>query len=251
MNQVGIKINDFVLEPLASSYAALDSNEKELGSILIDIGGGTTDVIIFNSNSVLHTGIIPIGGANITKDIAYAIQTSTEQAELLKCEYGNSKVSLSSDDNDIVVKGIGGRKEYKISQKILAEIIEPRMEEIFNLAREEIFKSDFKGEANGSTIYTFGVVLTGGGSQMPNLVDLATTIFEMPVKVSAPIIDIKSNAKINKIAFDLENPKFSTVLGIVEYAKELEENSNINEYIEGSFQDIFNKIYNKIKSIIK
>ena len=86
---------------------------------------------------------------------------------------------------------------------------------------------------------------------MPNLVDLATTIFEMPVKVSAPIIDIKSNAKINKIAFDLENPKFSTVLGIVEYAKELEENSNINEYIEGSFQDIFNKIYNKIKSIIK
>ena len=140
LEKIGINVLGFVLEPLASAYAVLDDNERHLGVILIDIGGGTTDVIIYHESGVLHAGAVPIGGNNITNDIAYGIQTTIEQAEQLKCEYGSAKSAMENPEENITIKGTGGREPKTISKKKLAEIIEPRMDEILRLVKNEIRK---------------------------------------------------------------------------------------------------------------
>ena len=137
INKCNIEIDGFILEPLASSYSVLDNNERNLGTVLIDIGGGTSDIIIYNDNSILHTGAIPIGGESLTKDIAYGIQTSLEQAETLKRDYGICKSSLANEEESIKIMGTNGRPDTNISQKELSKIIEARMHEIFHLCKNE------------------------------------------------------------------------------------------------------------------
>jgi cell division protein FtsA len=237
MEKAGIEVDGFILEPLASSYSVLDKNERNLGVILIDIGGGTSDVIVFHDDAVLHAGAIPLGGDNITKDIAYGVQTTYESAEKLKCEYGSAKVALSSPEEAITIKGTSGRESKTISQKELAEIIEPRMEEIFKLAQYEIRKSEFPGE------FTFGIVLTGGGSKLNHITDLAQDVFQQVVKMGCPNLT-------GGISDEVNNPRYATAVGLIHYGHHQWEDRVDNEKMKlnSLFLDIFSKIKNFFKT---
>ena len=232
LDKCGVDINGFILEPLASSYSVLNFNERNLGTVLIDIGGGTSDIVVCHNNSILHTGAISLGGESITKDIAYGYETSLEQAELIKCNHGISKTSLADKDKKIIIKGINGRENKEISQKDLSKIIEARMKEIFHLCKNEINKS----ESNENL--TFGVVLTGGGSKLTNITDLANEIFEMTVKKGIPD-SVNGNPNI------LNNPRYSTGIGIIKYAFENKDT------IQGDIDNSLNKNFTeKIKKIL-
>ena len=233
----GLDVDGFVLEPLASSHSILDRDEKELGTVLVDIGGGTSDVIVYHNNAILHTGAISLGGENLTKDIAYGLQTSIEQAETIKCNYGIAKTALSNEENKITIKGTNGREERQISESEIAHIIEPRMREIFHLIKNEIRKSEKHNDL------TFGIVLTGGGSKLKNIIELAEEVFELKVKKGIP-------DSINGIIDIINNPRYATVIGIAKYV--LSENTiidnQINNYEENNLlETIKNKIIDFIK----
>ena len=170
----------------------------------------------------------------MTKDIAYRVQTSIDQAEKLKHIYGKAKIDLASDKEDIVVKGVGGRNEYKISEKILSEVIEPRIQEIFELVKIEIEKSDYKGD------YTFGIILTGGGSKLSGIKNIVHDIFNIPVKIGSPIYDFEiANSDI-----EISDPRYATSIGLVKYAGE-----HFEDYKEDEDRNIFQIIKNFLKKI--
>ena len=236
LDEIGISVIEFILEPLASACSVLNPDEMNLGSILIDIGGGTTDVISYANGSVLHTGVIPIGGTIITNDIAYRVQTSIEQAEELKQHYGSSNLNESNSDDDIVVKGVAGRNEFKISQKILSEVIEPRIREIFELVKSEIEKTNFNGD------YTFGIILTGGGSKLDGILKTAYEVFNMPIKKGLPINDFE----VENIEKDILDPRYATAIGLIKYAGQ-----NFNNYNKINQNSFISMIKNFIKELIK
>ena len=229
----GVAILDFVLEPLASAYSVLDINERDLGVVLIDIGGGTTDVIVYRDGGVMHAGAIPLGGTNITNDIAYGLQTTREQAEMIKCQHGSARTALANPEEDITIAGTGGRNSKTVSQNQLATIIEPRMDEIFRLAKIEINKSFYQGEN------TFGIVLTGGGAQLNHIEDLAQDIFKQPIKIGKPELKGGISEKVN-------NPRFSTAVGLIRYGI-----TNWEDLDGGdeSFTSIFQDFYSKLKKL--
>ena len=236
LDAIGISVIEFILEPLASAYSVLNSDERNLGSILIDIGGGTTDVISYENGSVLHTGVVPIGGTIITNDIAYRVQTSIEQAEELKQNYGSSNLIDANPNDDIIVKGVAGRNEFKISQKMLSEVIEPRIKEIFELVKSEIEKTNFNGD------YTFGIVLTGGGSKLEGILKTAYEVFNMPIKKGLPINDFE----IENIETDILDPRYATAIGLIKYAGQ-----NFNNYNKINQNSFIEMIKNFIKELIK
>src|SRR6185436_18690520 len=170
IQRAGLKVFDLVLEP----------DERDLGVVLLDIGGGTTDVAVFFEGSIRHTAIIPFGGANVTNDIAIGLRTPIDKAEMIKIQYGCALAGLVSADQQVAVSGVGGRADREISRHVLASMIEPRMEEIFALANKEVKKNHFAELLGG------GVVLTGGTSLMPGVVELAEQVFEMPVRLGVP-----------------------------------------------------------------
>jgi len=235
LRNVGLEVKQFVLNPLASAEAVLDHNEKNLGAAVVDIGGGTTDVIVYHNNGVRHTGIVPIGSNNITSDIAHGLQTTFEQAEELKKKYGCAKSALASDEKNIRVEGIGGRDGKLISQKDLTSLIEPRMVEILAMALNEIKKKEHSG------FLTFGVILTGNGSLLANTSDLAMDVFQQPIKIASPI-------KTGGFEDKLGNPGCSSVIGLIQY--EIENKDIIKE--EESFLGQLPKVgdvVDKIKNI--
>ena len=239
IEECGLDIDGFILEPLASSASVLDINEKKLGSILIDIGGGTSDIIIFNNNSIIHTGAIPFGGDNLTKDIAYGLNTSLENAEILKCKNGIAKESLADDQKIIKILGTNGRQDKEISEKFLASIIQPRVNEIFTLAKTEVERSDYNGD------FTFGIILTGGGASLNGIIDIAQEIFNMPVKIGIP-------DTINGKAEIINNPRYATGIGIIKYV--IENKEMLNEQLEvnnNNNNSIINTFINKIKNVFK
>ena len=233
MEKAGVEILDFVLEPLASAYSVLDINERDLGVVLIDIGGGTTDVIVYRDGGVMHAGAIPIGGSNITNDIAYGLQTTREQAELIKCKHGSARIALADPEENITIAGTGGRDSKTVSQNQLAAIIEPRMDEIFRLAKNEINKSNYHGEN------TFGIVLTGGGSRLRHVEDLAQDIFKQPIKIGMPELKGGISEKVN-------NPRFSTAVGLIKYGIQ---NWEDLDYGDESITSIFQDFYSKLKKL--
>ena len=231
-NRLGIRIKQFVLEPLASSYSVLDDNEKELGVALIDIGGGTTDILVYYDGGIQHSSAIPLAGKNITIDISHRFKTTLEQAEELKINHGISKTALASDEK-IRIKGIKGRESTEITQKLLSEVIEPRMIEILFLSLDEIKKSNVINKLN------FGVVITGGGSQLKNIIDLSQEIFNMPVKIGYPeLID-------NEVSQYKNNPRYATAIGIIQYAS-LDNIDDFSSSNELSIIDKIKKVFNKI-----
>ena len=204
---------------------------------MIDIGGGTTDILVHYDGGILHSAAVPIAGKNLTLDISHRFKTTLEQAEELKINHGVGKTELASDEK-ITVKGVKGRESIEISQKDLSEVIEPRMIEILTHSLEEIKKSNVAHRLN------FGVVITGGGSQLKNIIDLSQEIFNMPVKIGIP-------DTINGKADIINNPRYATGIGIIKYVienkKVLEEqfevnnNSSINTFIS-KIKNVFNKI---------
>jgi cell division protein FtsA len=197
-----IETDQLVLQSLAASYAALSGSEEEMGVVLIDIGGELTDVAVFFDGSIRHTGVVPLGGKNVTNDIAIGLRTSVPQAESLKINHGCALTSMVDPDDLMDVPTATGNETRSISRNVLSTIIEPRMEEILSLASREIRK------ANPPESLAAGVVLTGGGAMLPGTVELAEQILDMPVKPGRPsgIQDIPEN--LNRI--DL-----ATVIGLI------------------------------------
>lgn len=234
LEKVGIGFNGLILEPLASASSVLDNNEKQLGVALIDIGGGTTDIIIYNNRAVLHTAAIPLGGESLTNDIALGLTITLDQAEKLKCKYGLARESLASEESDIVIKGTNGRNDSEISQKELSAIIEARMKEIFVLTKSEIRRVE--NECN----FNFGVVITGGGSKLKHIEDLAMEVFELDVQQGIP-------NSINGIDDIISNPRYATTIGLIKYIADNNEISNDNDEEE----DLLNIIKRYIKKFMR
>ena len=202
IQRAGLKVHDLVLEPLASSHAVLGRDERDLGVVLLDLGGGTTDVAVFFEGSIRHTAIVPCGGANVTNDIAIGLRTPIDKAEQIKIQHGCALASLVSSSDLVTVPGVGGRTDREISRHVLASMIEPRMEEIFSMVNREVKRNHFAELLGG------GVVLTGGTSLMPGMVELAEQVFEMPVRLGAP-------DGLGGLGANVADPRYSTGVGLV------------------------------------
>jgi cell division protein FtsA len=176
VNRAGLTVQDIVLEPLASAVAVLLPEEKELGAVLVDLGGGTTDVALFREGAVWHTAILPLGGDHITNDIAVGLRTAASDAEGLKRQYGCALTSLVSAEETVDVPSVGGRKARQLSRQILSEIIQPRVEEIFTLIARDLARAGFRDAA------TAGVVITGGASLLEGVPEVAERVFDLPVR---------------------------------------------------------------------
>ncbi|MBS1982996.1 MAG: cell division protein FtsA [Bdellovibrionales bacterium] len=203
-NKTGLNVESLVLQPLASAKAVLSKDEMELGVVLVDIGGGTTDIAIFHGGSIIHTSILPIGGQHITQDLAIGLRTPQSEAERLKVTNGCSLKSLINADETIEVPSIGGRPARVVERRLLGDIIEPRLEEIFQLVNREIIASGAADMLGG------GVVLTGGSTLMTGAVELAEFVFDLPVKRAAP-------EGLAGFADMVASPAYSTVVGLVQW----------------------------------
>ncbi len=231
VERAGLKVLDLVLQPLASSYAVLDSEEKELGVALVDIGGGTMDIAIFYDGAIRQTGVIGLGGENVTSDIAIGLRTPRLQAERIKCQYGCAFRSLVDTDEHIIVPGVGGRAEREVSRQVLCAIIEPRLEEIFGLANRELRNSDY-AELVGA-----GVVLTGGTARMDGIIPLAEQVFDLPVKVGIP-------AGVTGLSDSVSDPSFATGVGLALYGLS---NRDQRGFLGVSEATLFDKIVEKMR----
>jgi len=205
VQRAGLEISDMVLEPLASSYAVLDDEEKEVGIALIDVGGGTTDLAVFEERTIRHTAVIGIAGKKVTDDIRKGLGILSEQAEKLKKEHGHTYVAAVVSNEPIVLPGVGGRAPIEIDSRLLAQIIQPRMEEIFEIAALEIKRSGYSRHLSG------GVVLTGGGALIKGTADLAREVLGMPVKIGIP------SGFAGGLVREIENPAYATAVGLVHY----------------------------------
>ncbi len=203
-NQAGIQVTDIVLEPLASAESALTADERELGVALVDIGGGTTDIALFVRGSVVHTGVIGMGGNHITNDIAVGLRTSIQDAEAIKVSAGCAMSSLLQEDKVLEISSVGGRKAREISRSVLTKIIEPRVEEILSLIGREIAASGYKH------LLSTGVVLTGGASLLEGSTELAEFILEMPVRRGYP-------QGVGGLKDVVHSPVYSTAVGLILY----------------------------------
>ena len=202
VRRCGLEVNDLILQPLASSLAVLTEDEKELGVVLIDIGGGTTDIAIYSQGSIRHTAVIPIAGDQITNDIAMALRTPTIEAEDLKIHHGVAKQDMADPNAMIDVPGVGDREPRPMSKQALAAVIEPRVEELFTLVRNIIRESGYEDMVSS------GVVLTGGTSMMPGMVELAEQVFLKPARIGTP----EYKGHLHEV---LRSPRYSTGLGLL------------------------------------
>ena len=234
-----IDIDSFVLEPLASAYAVLNKQERELGTVLIDIGGGTTDIIIYKNNGVQDSGAIPMGGNIITKDIALGIQQKTgeclenKELETLKHDYGSAKKECI-DQSQTIILNIDNR-EITINEYDLANIIQSRMIEIFEEVKRKISKSNISNNP-------FGIVITGGGSQLKNTDILAQEIFEQNIVIGYP-------RNINGTEDIIRNPRFSTAIGLIKYGLAYSETTVPSEGI--SIISILKNLFAQLKKLYK
>ncbi|MBT3182808.1 MAG: cell division protein FtsA [Deltaproteobacteria bacterium] len=201
-NRAGLNVNDIILQQLASSEAVLSADEKELGVALLDIGGGTTDMAIYSGGSIVHTAVLTLGGNHLTNDVAVGLRTPTHEAEKIKQRYGCCTAGIVHKDETIEVPSVGGRPPRILSRQILAEILEPRMEEIFVLVQQEIVKSGFED------MIAAGMVLTGGSSMLEGAGELAEQIFNLPVRKGVP-------KRIGGLVDVVKNPMYSTGVGLV------------------------------------
>jgi len=201
VNRAGLAVQDIVLEPLASAEAVLLADEKELGVVLVDIGGGTTDVALYREGAVWHTAILPLGGDHISNDIAVGLRTPAADAEDLKRRHGCALTALVSAEETIDVPSVGGRKARQLSRQILSEIIQPRVEEIFTLVARDLAKAGFRDAAPA------GVVVTGGTSILEGVPEVAERVFDLPVRRGIPDVG-------GRLAESLKSPVYATGVGL-------------------------------------
>lgn len=210
IERCGLTVNDIILEQLASSYAVLSDDERDLGVCLVDIGGGTTDIAVFTDGAIRHTAVIPIAGDQVTNDIAMALRTPTQYAEDIKMKYACALTQLAGADEIIKVPGVGDKPMKELSRQALAEVVEPRYDELFTLIQAELRRSGFE------ELVAAGIVLTGGASRMEGVIDLAEEIFHMPVSLGLP----RNVAGLKDI---VRNPVYATGVGLLQYGKQREE----------------------------
>lgn len=202
VQRCGLEVDDIILEQLASSHSVLTDDEKELGVCLVDIGGGTTDMAIFTEGAIRHTAVIPIAGDQVTNDIAVALRTPTQYAEEIKIKYACALTQLANVDETIEVPSVGERPDRRLARQTLAEVVEPRYEELFTLIQAELRRSGFED------LCAAGIVLTGGSSKMEGAVELAEEIFHMPVRLGAP-------QYVSGLVDVVRNPIHSTGVGLL------------------------------------
>ncbi len=214
IQRCGLVVEDVILEQLASSYAVLTDDERELGVCIVDIGGGTSDIAVFTEGSIRHTANIPIAGDQVTNDIAMALRTPTQYAEDIKIKYACALTQLAGLDETIKVPSVGDRPPRDLSRQALAEVVEPRYDELFTLVQAELRRSGFED------LIAAGIVLTGGTSKMHGVVELAEEIFHVPVRLGSPMG-----------AFGLQdvtdNPIYATGVGLLHYG--FKEQNNLQQ----------------------
>lgn len=233
-NRAGLDVCDIVLESLASGEAVLTEEEKELGTALLDLGGGTTDLAVFAGRNIRHTFVLALGGDNITNDIAIGLRAPMAEAERIKKKFGTCLSRNIAGTDMIEVPGMGGREPRKLPRQILAEILEPRMEEIFTLVKREIFRAGMENMINS------GVVLTGGSSLLDGATEIAESIFSLPTRLGKP-------RGIKGLTDVVNNPMYATGVGLVLYGakKEPEKKFRIRD------RNIFNSLIGRMKKWFK
>lgn len=202
IRRCGLEADDIILEQLASSHAILTDDEKELGVCVVDMGGGTTDIAVFTGGAIRHTAVIPIAGDQVTNDIAMALRTPTQNAEEIKIKYACALTQLAGADETIKVPSVGDRAPRDLSRQALAEVVEPRYEELFALVQSELRRSGFED------LIPAGIVITGGSSTMEGVVELAEEIFHMPVRLACP-------QAVSGMTEVVNNPIYATGVGLL------------------------------------
>ena len=230
IKRCGLDTDEIILEQLASSYSVLTEDERELGVCLVDIGGGTSDIAVFTDGAIRHTGVIPIAGDQVTNDIAMALRTPTENADDIKIKYACALTQLASSEETIKVPSVGDGASRELSRQALAEVVEPRYDELFNLVQAELRRSGFEN------LLAAGVVLTGGTSKMEGVIELAEEIFHAPVRLGTP-------HSVTGLSDIVENPIYSTGVGLLQYGvkQQQEEDPVVN-------RDTQNQIVGKMKN---
>ena len=207
VQRCGLEVDDIVLEQLASSYSVLTDDEKELGVCVVDIGGGTIDMVVYTDGAIRHTAVIPVAGNQITSDIAKIFRTPISHAEEIKINYACALKDMVSMEENIEVPSVGGRPSRAMSRHTLAEVIEPRYQELFELIHEEIPASGLEEQIAA------GIVLTGGTAKMEGAVEFAEEMFQMPVRVGQPL-------GVKGLSEYVEDATYATAVGLLQYGKE-------------------------------
>jgi cell division protein FtsA len=233
-NRCGLQVADIVLEPLASAEAVLEGDEKELGVVLIDIGGGTTDLVIFSDGSVLHTSVIPVGGNQITNDIAVGLRTPLHEAERIKQRYGCATAAIIRDGDTVEVPSVGGRQPRVLSRQELCQIIEPRVDEIFELVKAEIQKTGYED------LLASGAVITGGSSTLEGMAELAEEVLGLPVRRAYP-------KGVGGLVDVVKSPAYATGVGLVLYGAR--HATGARPPVEGWFRRTFGKLGEWFKEV--
>ena len=227
----GLDVSDIVLEALASAKAVLTEEERELGVALVDLGGGTTDIAIFANDTIKHTGVLALGGQNLTNDIAFGLRTPMASAERIKVKYGCAMVDLVHQDEIIEVSTVGGREPRRLSRQLLAEICQPRMEEVLDLVDQELTRSGCKH------LISAGVVLTGGSALIDGCQELAEQVFNLPTRIGYP-------RNVGGLKDVVNSPKYATAVGLLRYGAEKEGGERKFRIRDGN---VFDRVLSRMK----
>lgn len=230
-NKAGLDVCDIILEPIASCESVLTSEEKEVGAGLIDMGGGTTDLAVFSVNNIKHTFVLSLGGNNMTNDISVGLRTPMAEAERIKLKHGTCVTDKVDNDETIEITDVSGRGDRKLPRQILAEILEPRVEEIFTLVKRELYRAGMKNAISS------GIVLTGGASLLEGVSDIAESVFELPTRIGRP-------QGVSGLVDVVNNPMYATGVGLVLYGAKNQEEKKFR--IRDN--NIFNRIMKRMKS---
>lgn len=234
VRRCGLDVDSIILEQLASSYAVLTDDEKELGVCMVDIGGGTTDIAIFTEGAIKHTGVIPIAGDQVTNDIAMALRTPTQYAEEIKIKYACALTQMAGEGETIKVPSVGERPPRDLSRQALAEVVEPRYDELFTLVQAELRRSGYED------LIAAGIVLTGGTSKMEGVVELAEEIFHMPVRLGVP-------QQVKGLSDIVRNPIYATSVGLLHYGLKQQTDGEYG-YTMKSNEGFFERVKNWFRS---
>ena len=229
IKRCGIEVSDLILQPLASSMAVLTEDEKELGVCLVDIGGGTTDIAVFKQGAIRHTAVVPIAGDQMTYDVAVAFRTPTQSAEDIKVKYGSALRQLADSRETVEVPGVDGREPRQLSVQTLAEVLEPRVVELYEMVLNELRRSGME------QIIASGIVITGGAAMMRGMVELGEEIFHMPVRMGLP-------RYVGGLSEVVGNPRYATAVGLVLMGKQQLERHLIGQMESGSFGQMIEKM---------
>ena len=229
VRRCGLEVNDLILQPLASAMAVLSEDEKDLGVCLVDVGGGTSDIAVFTQGAIRHTAVIPIAGDQITNDIAMALRTPTKEAEEIKRRYGCALRELADPQEMVEVPGVGERGSKKMSRQTLAEVIEPRVEELYSLIQSELRRSGFE------ELLSSGIVITGGSAAMQGMVELGEEVLHMPVRLGLP-------SYAGGLSEVIRNPRYSTGVGLLMAGLSQHQRQQIEKMQSGSFKQIVGRM---------